>query len=216
MHLGRRVTLRMILLLLILAGEARGSWTFELFSGAQYNVPMPLVIRQQGFDDLSQMAAYASHPFSSPLYYAWRLGKWDENTAWELELVHQKLFLHNRPDDVQNFEVSHGYNLLTVNRAWQLYGWHLHAGLGMVITHPETTVRGKTHPTNQGIFNGGYYVSGVTTQIAVGKRLPLWYKLFATLEGKLTASFARVPIADGSADVPNIALHGLFGLGAEW
>ena len=44
----------------------------------------------------------------------------------------------------------------------------------------------------------------------------LWRHVFATLEGKLTASFARVPIADGSADVPSLALHGLFGIGAEW
>jgi hypothetical protein len=44
----------------------------------------------------------------------------------------------------------------------------------------------------------------------------LWRGVFVTLEGKLTASFARVPIDAGSADVPNIALHGLFGLGAEW
>jgi len=216
MRIGRLVLVQMLLLILLFAGEAGATWTFELFSGAQYNVPMPLVMRQQGFADLSLLGDYESQPFNSPIYYAWRLGKWHGNRGWELEFVHQKLILHNRPDDVQNFEVSHGYNLLTLNRAWHLYGLHLHVGLGMVITHPESTVRGQTHPGNQGLFNAGYYISGPTTQVAVGKRFPLWYTLFATVEGKVTASFARVPIADGSADVPSVALHGLFGLGMNW
>lgn len=202
--------------ILLWAEVACGTWSVEVFSGAQYNFPMPLTLRQDGFHDLQRWAIYDSRPFEDPIYYAWRLGIWDEDRGWEVELVHQKLFLRDRPAAVDHFEISHGYNLLLINRAWKRYGFHLHVGLGLVITHPETTVRGQRFPTNQGLLHAGYYVAGPASQVALGRRVYLWRGVFVTLEGKLTASFARVPIDAGSADVPNIALHGLFGLGAEW
>jgi len=40
--------------------------------------------------------------------------------------------------------------------------------------------------------------------------------LFASVEGKLTASWIRVPIADGRATVPNVAVHVLAGIGATF
>jgi hypothetical protein len=204
------------MILTFLAGEAFGTWTFELFSGAQYNVPMPLTIRQDGFHDLTFMATYDSRPFEPPVYFAWRIGRWHDDSGWEVELVHQKLFLRDQPEELENFAISHGYNLLTINRAWQRYGWQVHLGLGLVVTHPETTVRAMKHPEKQGLFHAGYYISGPTTQVALGRRFYLWRQVFATLEGKLTGSFARVPVSDGSADVPNVALHGLFGIGVDW
>jgi hypothetical protein len=36
-----------------------------------------------------------------------------------------------------------------------------------------------------------------------------------SLEVKLTASYARLPVADGRAEVPSLALHGLVGVGAR-
>lgn len=35
-------------------------------------------------------------------------------------------------------------------------------------------------------------------------------------EGKFTAAWARVPVAQGHADVPNAAFHGVVGLRASW
>jgi hypothetical protein len=56
----------------------------------------------------------------------------------------------------------------------------------------------------------------VSAQAAVGRRLHFTPWLYASLEGKVTASWARVPIADGHARAPNIAFHGLAGLGTQF
>jgi hypothetical protein len=83
----------------------------------------------------------------------------------------------------------------------------------VVVTHPESTIRGKTLSEERGMFSSGYYVSGPTVQASMEKRFPVWKGFFAALEGKVTASYARVPVEDGHADVPTAAVHGLFGLG---
>jgi hypothetical protein len=101
-----------------------------------------------------------------------------------------------------------------VNRAWEERGFIYRAGFGVVITHPETTIRGLSHPQDGGIYDG-YYLSGPTVQGAVEKRFHIWRWLIASLEAKLTASYARIPIEGGHADVPDVAVHGLFGLGVE-
>jgi hypothetical protein len=86
---------------------------------------------QQQYCRLLQNAKYHTEPFNESPYYAWRLAKWSKNRAWEFELVHHKLYLSNPPAEVQHFEVSHGYNLITINRAWLLRGfiWRFGAGL---------------------------------------------------------------------------------------
>ncbi len=138
---------------------------------------------------------------------------WDGSRGWELELVHDKLYLVDGPAEVGAFSISHGFNLLTVNRAWEAGGLVRRLGAGAVVTHPENTIRGKALPEDGGLLGWGYYLSGPTVQAAVEKRFRVRGDLFLPVEGKATASFARVPVADGSADVPYAALHGLAGLG---
>jgi hypothetical protein len=41
-------------------------------------------------------------------------------------------------------------------------------------------------------------------------------KVFLTLEGKVTASYAITPVQGGSAETPNIAFHGLLGIGFDY
>ena len=62
-------------------------------------------------------------------------------------------------------------------------------------------------------MNAGYYLSGPSVQAAVGRTFYVHSQVFFAVEGKVTGSYARVPIADGHANVPNVAIHGLFGLG---
>jgi len=205
-----------ILVLVVLAipsnAFAVDQWSLQIFGGAPFNFNLPLTIHQSGHPDLKVTGNYDSRPFEVPYYYAWRVGAWNGNKAWELELVHNKLYLKNRPPEVQEFSISHGYNLLTVNRAWKEKGFMFRGGLGVVITHPETTIRGRSHPQEGGI-SGGYFLSGPTVQGAVEKRFHIWRWLIGSLEGKLTVSYARIPVEGGHADVPNVAVHGLFGLG---
>jgi hypothetical protein len=187
----------------------------QLFGGAAYNFRLPLVIRQDGADNIRLNAEYDTKAFETPMYYSARLGWWQDNRSWELELIHHKLTLENKPPEVEHFSITHGFNLLTVNRAWKTPRFIWRLGVGVVITHPESTIRGKTFEQNGGIADG-YYLSGPTTQIAVEKRFYLYKNLFVSIEAKYTLSWVHVPIKDGSADVWNSAVHGLFGLGFDF
>ena len=40
--------------------------------------------------------------------------------------------------------------------------------------------------------------------------------LFVSVEGKITAAWARVPVAEGHATVPNVAFHGIAGVGVSF
>lgn len=204
------------LLTLVISSSAFAAerWSLQLFGGAPLNFNLPVTIEQSGHPDLKVTGNFDSRPFDIPFYYAWRVGAWEGNRAWELELVHNKLYLKDKPPEIQEFSISHGYNLLTVNRAWKEKGFIFRAGLGVVITHPETTIRGLSHPEDGGIYDG-YHLSGPTVQGAVEKRFRVWRWLTASLEAKVTASYARIPVEGGHADVPNAAVHGLFGLGVE-
>lgn len=193
--------------------KAEATWICEFYSGTVYNVTIPLTIRQSGYEDITLKARYETKPFESPFYYVIRIAGWNGNGAWEVEFIHHKLFLRNRPPEVQQFSITHGYNILMVNRAQQFQGFIFHLGAGVVIAHPETVVRNRRHSERRGIFHRGYYISGQTVHIAVGKRLPLGKKLTVIIEGKFTGSYNRIPIADGNAVAPNVAVHSLFGLG---
>jgi hypothetical protein len=196
----------------LLPSIAAAEWVFQLSTGSALNIPTPLEIKQDGRPDIDITAEYDTKAFSTQAYYYnIKLAKWKDGRAWEFETLHHKLFLSNRPDEVQRFNISHGYNLNTVNRAWLVKGLIYRVGLGVVMTHPETTVRGKEHENEGGV--NGFYISGLTAQGAVEKRFDISRKFFLSLEGKLTASYADIPVAGGEASVPNVAAHGLFGFG---
>jgi hypothetical protein len=123
------------------------------------------------------------------------------------------VYLDNPPPEVQHFEVSHGYNLVYLNRALRRYGFIFRLGAGAVIARPESEIRNLTRPEDRGLFHAEYYFTGPSGQLAVERRFTLWRGLFASAEGKLTAARARMSVPGGQATAPNVALHGLLGLG---
>jgi hypothetical protein len=190
-----------------------GEWTLEAFLGTALNFPTPLTIAQNGHPDITLTARYKEHAFEGFPYYALRVSRWSKNRAWELDFVHHKIYLDNPPPDVQNFSISDGFNLLIVNRAWKTKKFIWRIGAGVIITHPESIVREKAFDESKGMLSQGFYISGPTIQGAIEKRIFLWKGLYVAFEGKLTASYARVSIVEGQADVPNVAFHILVGLG---
>jgi len=62
------------------------------------------------------------------------------------------LFLENALTEIQNFSITHGYNLFIVNRGWNHKRFILHGGAGMIIAHPETTIRKKRYSEKKGFF----------------------------------------------------------------
>ncbi|RNI30581.1 hypothetical protein EFB08_04850 [Rufibacter latericius] len=194
-----------------LAAHGQGL-TAEVFAGTSWSLPMPLRIEQPGEPTLRFKARYTTRPWTGSPYYAYRLGY--EN--WSAELVHHKVYLENPPSEIEHFEVSHGYNLAMVSRAFPFRESPgiFRIGLGMVIGHPEGRIRGKAINPVKSLLGGGYHISGVCLQVAVGSKLGVADHWFFRPEAKLTAAWARMPLAGGgSATVPNIALHTLFGFG---
>ena len=194
---------------------AEDGWSLEAALGGAYNLPTPLTVRQEGFERLRFRARYETRAFELPLYYAVRITRGNMARAWAVELIHHKLHLIDEPPEIQSFAVSHGYNLVTVSRVWRDGRLHYGAGAGVVLADPENTVRGRALPEKRGIFRAGYYVAGPTAAAFIGRRLLAGRGWFVFAEARGSASYARLPVRDGNADVPNLALHGLLGLGRE-
>ncbi len=196
-------------------GEALAGarWGFSASLGAAWSVPTPLVIRQAGQPDLRLQARWAGEPFRRPWYYVLRVERSEEDVGWALAFVHHKLHLANPPADVEGFDVSHGYNLLIAERSWRGHGARMSLGAGLVIAHPENEVRGRKLAEPGGLFGGAYRLGGPVLGGALAREIPLRGRWVLPLEGRATAAWARVPVAGGHASVPNVALHGLAGIG---
>jgi hypothetical protein len=192
---------------LALPPAAIAQWRLEAFTGTAHNFTTALTVRQQGFPDFQMDARYDTRPFTGSPYDSVRLAWWRGSSGWELQFLHHKLYLANPSDEVSHLEISHGYNMLTLNRAWERRGLLLRAGAGLVYTFPETTVRGRKRPVL------GYDLSGFTVAAGLGGRWPRATRLSLAGELKLTLTWATVPVFEGEADVPNRALHFLVGLG---
>jgi hypothetical protein len=201
--------------LLLFPTAAAADWNIQIFTGSSYSFPSPLNIEQDGEDDIDITAEYETRAWSTQApYYALRISKWTDNHAWEFESLHQKLYLTNKPDEVQKFAISHGYNMNMLNYALSKYGFIYRMGGGFVMTHPETTIRGKSWEDDGGL--NGFFISGAGGQLALEKRYIITEKLSLSLELKMTAAYAEIPIADGTATVPNYAAHGLIGIGYDF
>ena len=192
------------------------NWSFMLGSGADYNVPTRLKITQSNHRNIIvRHAHYKTHPFQSPIFYDIQIGKWEDQAAWEIEFLHHKIYLEDRPAEIQNFSISHGYNLLYLNRAWLLkHDFRFRIGLGAVIAHPENEINHKSLDHSRGgTFGRGYYLAGFSGQVGAGRRFYFTKHIYGSLGGKVLLSYAWVPVKDGDAVVPNLALYGIFGLG---
>lgn len=196
-------------------------WSFELQGGVPYNIPMPLTIKQNNEPTIRLNARYSSEPFVSPGYYNWRLGHWKNGKSWEFEFIHHKLYLDNKPPEVQEFSISHGYNIVVVNRAFEKMAFEkipfiIRIGAGVVLAHPEITVRGEALSQDGGLFGWGYYISGPVLNIVVAKRFYIIEQWFVNTELKFNPSYARVPVAGGHAKFWNMPITFAFGMGIDF
>ena len=187
-------------------------WRFQGFAGVVYNFPTPLVIKQNGYKDIKLTAEYETRPFeTAPApYFVWRIGKWDNDKAWELEHIHTKIYLKNKPPEVQRFQATFGYNIFTINRAWDKKDFIYRFGFGIVITHPSTIVRGQE---NDYVY---YNFAGFGGQAAIEKIFFQKGRFFVSSELKLTAAYAIIPVKNGEAITPNVALHATLGIGFDY
>lgn len=186
---------------------AAAQWRVSVGTGTGWNVPLPLTIEQSGAPTLALTAHWSTHPFDTPLYYVVRVERARGGGAWAVELVHHKLFLDEAPAEIQHLEISHGFNVVTAQRAWELRrGFAVRTGAGMIVAHPETIVRGRRQPRG-GWGERGYYVAGPTAQVGAGWATDVASKTRVGVETRLIGARASVPIADGRARLWNASVH---------
>ena len=196
-------------------GQAQ-NLSLEAMGGSALNFITPLTIHQAGYPDLQFNANYDTKPLGPyTAYYSWRIGLWKNDQAWEIQQVHHRIFLTNPPPEVQVFAIHFGYNYFLFGHAWKREGLIFHLAVGPIITNPENTIRGqKLYTSGTGLFDQGYDFSGLGFQSSISKNIYINPNLYAVLEVAFIAGWAWwVPIADGYADVPNMALHGHIGMG---
>jgi hypothetical protein len=124
---------------------AAAELALEGFLGSARSFDSSLTLRESGLDPVRMDARWSTRPFQGSPYYAWRISLWSGRAAWQLQLVHHKLYLENPTPPVESFEVTHGYNLLTLGRAWAVSGWRLRVGAGAVVAHAESSFRSRAH-----------------------------------------------------------------------
>jgi hypothetical protein len=206
----------LLLAVLLQTGVLRAeTFSFELMTGDAYNVPTLLDVRQNGYPDIEIPAQYDTKPFGpyAP-YYSWRAALWDKDEAWEFVQLHQRIFLVNTTPEVNFFAIHFGYNFFMVGHAWRRNGFIFHLDGGVLITNPQNTIRGQVLNTyNTGILDQGYDFSGFGAQAAVSRPIYFFHNAYINLELGLSSGWATVPVVNGTAYAPNIAIHGRVGMG---
>ncbi|MGC8803817.1 MAG: hypothetical protein ACP5PS_08640, partial [Bacteroidales bacterium] len=130
----------------------------------------------------------------------------------ELELMHHKLYLRNKPVDVQHFGISHGFNILFFNRSTEKGQFTHRFGGGIIIAHPESEIRGKQFGNAVDPYDMGYYITGPAVQYSLNKLFPSNSIIQINTEIKLLAAYSYTPIAEGHAHVFYLGLHLIAGL----
>lgn len=185
------------------------TWSIELLLGDAYDLDSSTRIEHGTLGRQAISGDYETRGLEAPFHYAWRIARWQENGAWELQLLHHKLYLKNRPAGVDSLSVSHGFNIVSFNRAWVSGGWLIRAGIGPVITHAEANIAGT-------VYDGPYELAGAAILAGAGRKLTLGTHFY--LLGEISASLGWISAhprgePDLKFDIRNPALHAQIGAG---
>jgi len=188
------------------------TWSLEILIGDAYNLASRTQIEQVQVGEASFSGDYDTHGFEGPLHYACRIARWRRDRAWELQLLHHKLYLRNRPQAVEALSVSHGFNIVTLNRAYEFSGWRVRVGAGPVVAHPEARIGDAS-------YNGPYELAGAAALAGIGRSFALTPRLFLHAELEMTFGYIDVH-PDGSPDlefsIRNPAAHAQVGVGYDF
>ncbi len=192
--------------------NAENRWSVEVFGGDAYNFHNRLKISQDGGYSQSLSADYSTRALRSPPYYVLRAARWSNAAAWELSLIHHKLYLNNPPAGVSDLSISHGFNILSLDRAFRTRDWTYRFGAGPVITHAEATILGTK-------YDGPYKLSGLAALAGAGRRFYFSSAAFISVEGMVSAAYASPSLPgppDARIKATHTAIHWLLGLGYEF
>jgi hypothetical protein len=208
-----RTLSKIIIVLMLLASNPAtcraADFSVEFFFGGAFNASTNLRIEQVGEQTLDFKADWDTRSFEQPLYWAVRLtltGPFRDGLGLELQMIHHKIYLENRPSEVQQFEISHGFNILTLNVGHYSLPVALRAGAGVVVAHTDSVIRGLRS-------DSGYEVTGPAFIAGAGRRIQIWSSLFASFDLQVSAARAKVSVPEGKAYTSNYALHLMAGVG---
>ncbi|MDH5547636.1 MAG: hypothetical protein OEZ43_18815 [Gammaproteobacteria bacterium] len=190
----------------------------EVAAGGALNLPAEILVAQQSQANLSVDAQFDTESLIPPIYYQIRLIVVQHRRRyWEMEFIHNKIYLRNPPPEIQSFSVSHGFNMFGVNHVRMFNkccGWRL--GGGVILAHPENTVRGAELTHNGGVFGWGYYLSGAYLASGFLAKHDIGQTFYLVADLRLSSSYASIPIRNGQASLFLNTLHLAGGIGARW
>jgi hypothetical protein len=198
---------------LVLVGQQAAAddahWSFEALVGDAYSFDSRTRVRHEALGRSSVNGDYETRGLEGPLHYAWRIGRWQDDKGWELQLLHHKLYLQHPPSPIEALSVSHGFNIATINRAFGFDGWRARVGVGPVITHAEARIAGTS-------YNGPYELAGAAALVGAGRSIALTSNLYVL--GEISATFGYIEANPGGTpdlefSIRNPALHAQIGLG---
>ncbi len=188
--------------------------SLELLVGAPVNAGTSLEIRQRGHPRIRLDARFRSEPLDAPIYWTLRVAMTGTASGWCVELMHDKVHLDTSHPDVQAFSISHGLNFVTVQRRWIRRALELHAGAGILVAHPENTIRFHELDPDSGVWGTGYHPTGPAALLSAAYRISLGADLSALAELRASIARVRVPVDRGDARFVHVAGHLLVGVAA--
>jgi hypothetical protein len=190
--------------------------SIDLLGGVVYNIPTPLLITQEKRDNFVHTAEYDTKSFKDVPYFVLRLNYKMTRNMLEFQYTHHKIELRNTTSNIQHFEITDGFNILSINYRIISKLFDYRIGLGAAIVYTKSTVMGYDYKSKQGIFNSGYFVAGPVLILGANKELKISGNFYMNLELQFTTSWVLVPIAAGYAHVSNLGIHFLLGMGYKF
>lgn len=196
-------------------GTVAAQWRVEAWFGNAFSLGTPLTIAQEGEEEIHLDADWSTRPWRPTWYYSARVANWKGNSAWAFEYMHHKLYLDNPQGEVFRFRITNGVNNLLVERHWRRGGFEVGVGAGPTFAVPISNIRGKSYSHASGIFSSRYELAGGTVMGTVARRIKLFETVYASFAAKTTVARLRVNVADGHADLTNVALHLQWGISLQ-
>ena len=200
----------------IINGFSQARWTFDLNFEDVYNVPMPLTIKQNGYPDIKFIAKFTADAFTAPVCWDWRFSRWENGKSWEIEAIHDKLYLINTNDEITKYSISHGFNIITINRGFEKKFVSYKIGVGTILIHPESVIRGMGFGSSSDYTDFGYFITGPILMFTICKPIQFCDRFYLNFEGKTSFAYSYVKVAKGYSNLYNFAFHVGIGLGFDF
>jgi hypothetical protein len=127
-----------ILILPFYTLSAQPIHSIDVIAGAALNFDSNVTFHQTGEEDITLTGQYITKPFDDPYYLGLRFNFNIAHHIWELQFLHHKVYLTNTTEEVQHFEITHGFNTLTLHHRFVYDEFNLRIGAGVVLPHTES------------------------------------------------------------------------------